>query len=88
MHHSFIQVQYLIFFLSALTFLACRNGHADVVKWLIDHKVDVNASQSSGSTALHAAAFFGHLSVVKVRHYLLLLSLIHSYYLMKEHMRV
>ncbi len=47
-------------------FLASRNGHANVVKTLIDTKVDVDAVDKNGDSALIAAVTNGHANVVKV----------------------
>jgi len=49
-----------------LLYTAASKGHLNVVKWLIEQGVDVNAAQGSGSTPLHGAGFYGHLEVCKV----------------------
>ena len=44
---------------------ACRNGHADVVTLLLDHRADPNIqTKSGGATPLHRAAYGGHLRIV------------------------
>ena len=42
---------------------AAEGGHLEVVRTLLDAKADVNATTSSGWTALKAAAKGGHLEV-------------------------
>ena len=47
--------------------LACAYGHADVVDFLLDRGVDVDAQlkdHGEGHTGLHVAAFHGHVDVV------------------------
>ena len=46
--------------------IACRcpNGHADVVKQLLDKGIDVNKSAKYGVTPLHLAAERGHADIV------------------------
>lgn len=52
---------------SPLIYTAARQGHDAIVSWFIEvHNVDVNAAQATGSTALHAAAYHGHLQVCEV----------------------
>ena len=47
--------------------LASLGGHTEVMKLLLDHKADVNASRhTDGSTPLHTAAQYGHTEVVKM----------------------
>ena len=47
-------------------FLACTNGHRDVVRHLKDHsKVDINAKDEKSETPLSQAAKNGHTGVVK-----------------------
>ena len=45
---------------------ATRNGHADVVKALIDGGGGVNNIENGGNTPVHLAAFRGYLTVCKV----------------------
>ena len=46
--------------------VACANNHVDVVKYLLDQKVDINKSNFCGWTSLHHAAFHGHFEIVKL----------------------
>ena len=43
---------------------SCRYGHVDVVRTLVNHKVNVNAKTDSGNTPLTLAARHGHDNVV------------------------
>ncbi|CAI0541375.1 unnamed protein product [Linum tenue] len=45
--------------------MAAANGHLQIVKYLIDQGVDVNASNEEKNTALHWACLNGHSEVVK-----------------------
>ncbi|CAF3647160.1 unnamed protein product, partial [Rotaria sordida] len=47
---------------------ACRTGDLDTVQKLIAATpyIDINRLQPNGSTALHAASFFGHASIVRL----------------------
>jgi len=45
---------------------AAFGGNSEVVEWLIDQKVNVNAVNHAGDTALHIAAWKGHADVVKL----------------------
>lgn len=45
--------------------LCAANGHVDVLRLLIAHGADVNATNISGSTPLHYASLTGQLNVVK-----------------------
>ena len=49
-----------------LLYLAARNGFKNIVEYLIKIGVDLNSTQSTGSTPLHAAAFYGHKDIVKL----------------------
>ncbi|KAK4540052.1 hypothetical protein LTR36_009868 [Oleoguttula mirabilis] len=44
--------------------LACEQGHLETVKRLIDRKLDINALNDRGRTALHIAAYQNHGEVV------------------------
>lgn len=44
--------------------LACEEGHLEVVKRLLDRKLDINARNDAGRTALHIAAYQKQNSVV------------------------
>lgn len=44
--------------------LACRNGHLDVARYLLDRGADVNAKGYFGGTGLHWAAINGHADMV------------------------
>ncbi|KTC99374.1 ankyrin repeat domain-containing protein [Legionella erythra] len=50
---------------ATLLWIACQNGHLDVVKALINARADVKAYTNDGSTPLHIACQNGHLDVVK-----------------------
>lgn len=45
--------------------LAARNGHADVVKYLLEHRAAVNTRDEGGATPLHSASRAGHLKVME-----------------------
>lgn len=45
---------------------AADRGHQEIVKYLLEQKLDVNAQDSEGQTALHFAASCGHLEVIRV----------------------
>ena len=49
-----------------ILYIAVRNGYYDIVKYLLKIGADINEVQSTGSTPLHAASFFGHESIVKL----------------------
>lgn len=46
--------------------LACRHGHTQVVRLLIDHGGDVNLPSRGGVCSLHLAARCGHSNVVEL----------------------
>ena len=46
--------------------LASRNGHVEVVCFLLDHGTDVTARDESGLTALHYASDNGRIKVVRI----------------------
>ena len=43
---------------------SCRDGHVDIVRTLVDHKANVNATTDSGDTPLTLAAKYKHDNVV------------------------
>lgn len=45
--------------------LSCEMGHLDVVKLLIEHKADINASSTRGLSGLMLACVKGHTEIVK-----------------------
>ena len=48
-------------------YLAARNGHTEIVKFLLADKVEnPNAPLPNGWTPLHAAVRFGHTEIVKI----------------------
>jgi ankyrin repeat protein len=49
---------------SAAFVLACRNGHTDAARFLLDRGADVDARGFFGATALHWAAINGHAETV------------------------
>lgn len=50
--------------ISDAMYAAARNGHADVVEYLLDKGADVDAKGFFGATALHWAAIHGHRSTI------------------------
>ena len=50
---------------SAAFVLACRNGHTDAARFLLDRGADVDARGFFGATALHWAAINGHAETVR-----------------------
>ncbi|CAF1172406.1 unnamed protein product [Didymodactylos carnosus] len=52
---------------SSLLFVACRNGHLELVKWLIENGANVNFQQTvlTKSTPLHVASYRKHVKVVE-----------------------
>ncbi|XP_073117149.1 uncharacterized protein [Elaeis guineensis] len=45
--------------------MAAANGHLDIVEYLINNGVDVNAANSEKNTPLHWACLNGHIEVIK-----------------------
>jgi ankyrin repeat protein len=50
---------------SAAFVLACRNGHTDAARFLLDRGADVDARGFFGATGLHWAAHSGHADTVR-----------------------
>lgn len=50
---------------NTLLMLAARDGHAELVDFLIKQRAKLNARNASGDTALRLAAYFGHRKVVR-----------------------
>ena len=49
----------------SLLYLAARNGYLSICEYLIQKGADINDTQSTGSTPLHAASFYGNELVVQ-----------------------
>ena len=49
-----------------LLYIAARNGNVSICEYLINKGIEVNDIQSTGSTALHGAAYYGQTNVVKL----------------------
>ena len=45
---------------------AAFDGHAEIIKYLLDHGADINAQSVNGWTALHDAAYIGCFECVKL----------------------
>ena len=41
-----------------LLYLAARNGYFNITEYLLNKGIDINETQSTGSTALHGAAYY------------------------------
>jgi uncharacterized protein len=52
--------------LSDAMYAAARNGHTEVVEYLLDHGAAIDAKGVFGATALHWAAINGHRNVVEL----------------------
>jgi ankyrin repeat protein len=52
--------------LSDAMYAAARNGHTEVVEYLLDHGAAIDAKGVFGATALHGAAINGHRNVVEL----------------------
>ena len=52
--------------LSDAVFAAARNGHTEVVEYLLDHGAQVDAKGVFGATGLHWAAINGHRETVEL----------------------
>ncbi len=49
-----------------LLYIAARNGFHNICSFLLKSGCKINETQNCGSTALHAAAYYGHLSIVQL----------------------
>ena len=49
-----------------LLYIAARNGHTSTCEYLINKGINLNEIQSTGSTALHGASYYGQTNVVKL----------------------
>jgi len=49
-----------------MLFVAAQSGKTDIVDFLLTRAADVNASSTTGSTALHEAAWNGHTDVIEL----------------------
>lgn len=52
----------------SLLMIAAREGHAQIVEYLLREKAQINTRNQMGETALMLAAFKGHLPLVQVLH--------------------
>ncbi|CAK9049732.1 Ankyrin repeat domain-containing protein 39 [Durusdinium trenchii] len=48
--------------------IAAQNSHSEVVRLLLEAGADKDAADTDGSTAVHTAAKYGHLEVVRLLH--------------------
>ena len=46
--------------------MCCREGYLDMVTLLLQYGADINATTSTGMTALSHAAYRGHLNIIKL----------------------
>ena len=49
-----------------LLYIAARNGYFNVTEYLLKKGININDTQSSGSTALHGAAYYGQELVIQL----------------------
>jgi len=49
-----------------LLYLAARNGYFNITEYLLNKGIDINSTQSTGSTALHGAAYYGQELVIQL----------------------
>ena len=49
-----------------LLYIAARNGHTRICEYLINKGMEINDIQSTGSTPLHGAVYYGQTNVVKL----------------------
>ena len=49
-----------------LLYLAARNGYFNITEYLLNKGIDINETQSTGSTALHGAAYYGQELVIQL----------------------
>ena len=47
--------------------IAAENARVDVLRYLIDQEVDINARDNDDETPMHCAAFWGHTEIVHAR---------------------
>ena len=45
--------------------IACEKGYIAIVKYLIEHSVDINKQDNYGSNPLFASCYNGHITMVK-----------------------
>lgn len=50
----------------SLLHIACKSGDDAVVALLIDHGIDLDATNKEGSTPLHIAAKYGHIDIARL----------------------
>ena len=50
----------------SLLYLSARNGYLDICKYLLEKGAKVNETQSTGSTPLHAASYYGNKKIVEL----------------------
>lgn len=50
----------------SLLYISARNGHANICIYLINKGLNVNDIQSTGSTPLHGAVYYGQAKVAKI----------------------
>ena len=46
-------------------FIACQNGHIEIVKYLVEHGADINKRNNDGWSPLLIVCFNGHIEIVK-----------------------
>ena len=49
-----------------LLYLAARNGYFNITEYLLNKGIDINETHSTGSTALHGAAYYGQALVIQL----------------------
>ena len=65
LHHD---MHYIIFGIKSKTSLlqACIDGNIEMVRFLVEHGIDINATDNEGWTALHATASCGYLDIARL----------------------